>query len=101
MIIVLWIIIGGICAFVCSNMANSRGRSGGLWAVLGFFFGLLAILILAVIGNANNQQPMTVGIPFRETSNLDEIAKLKKLLDDGVLTAAEFEQQKSRLLARS
>ena len=28
----------------------------------------------------------------------DEIAKLKKLLDDGILTQDEYDQQKSRLL---
>ena len=55
MYFILWIIIGGICAAICSSMARSRGRGSGLWAVLGFFLGLLAILILAVMGNTNEQ----------------------------------------------
>jgi predicted Zn-dependent peptidase len=34
----------------------------------------------------------------KATSIADEIQKLKKLLDDGILTEEEFNQQKSKLL---
>ncbi|KAA0698291.1 SHOCT domain-containing protein [Neorhizobium sp. P12A] len=94
MYFILWIIIGCICAAICSNMARSRGRGSGLWAVLGFFLGLLAILILAVMGNTNER--LTVS----SASRGEEIAKLKQLHDEGVLTEDEFEQEKRQLLAR-
>ena len=37
----------------------------------------------------------------QEVSVADEIAKLKKLLDDGVLTQAEFDAQKKKLLDKN
>lgn len=40
-----------VCAAVCANMAASRHRPQGLWAFLGFMFGLFAILVLAAIGD--------------------------------------------------
>lgn len=46
LILIVWV----VCAFVCAFMASSRNRSPGLWFVLGLFFGLIAVLILAVIG---------------------------------------------------
>lgn len=35
-----------------------------------------------------------------ETSTADELKKLKALLDDGTLTPTEYEQQKSKILAK-
>ncbi|WP_297095600.1 SHOCT domain-containing protein [uncultured Draconibacterium sp.] len=35
----------------------------------------------------------------KQTSVSDELTKLKKLLDDGILTQDEFEKQKSKLLS--
>jgi hypothetical protein len=96
MFIVVWIVIGGIFALICSSMANARGRSGGLWGVLGFFLGLIAVLILAIIGNAQTNSVAIAYVP--QGSHLDELAKLKSLLDSGVLSQAEFEAQKRKLL---
>ena len=38
------------------------------------------------------------GIQTQTGSNLDDLAKLRKLLDDGTITEDEFKQQKSKLL---
>lgn len=99
MFFIIYIIIGSLFAFVSAKMASSRNRSSGLWGVLGFFFGIFAVLILAVIGKDNSERvspPHIASMPA--TSKFDEISKLKKLLDDGVLTQSEFDAQKSRLL---
>jgi hypothetical protein len=45
-IVVLWV----ICAIVCAVMAGNRHRSRGSWFVLGLFFGLIAVAVLAIIG---------------------------------------------------
>jgi hypothetical protein len=42
------------CAVACGLIAQGKGRSGGLWAILGFFFGFFALLVIAAI------QPLTV-----------------------------------------
>ena len=51
----LMIIVSVICAIVCAVMAEPRGRSMIGWALGGFFFGILAILILAVVGKTNEK----------------------------------------------
>ncbi|WP_421876397.1 SHOCT domain-containing protein [Pacificispira sp.] len=106
MALLIYLAFGIIFALLCASMAKSRNRSIGLWTVLGFFLGLFAVLILAIIGKDKNApaaaDPASAGTPAlqpaKSSSNLDEIAKLKKLLDDGVLTQDEFDEQKRRLL---
>lgn len=44
------------------------------------------------------KQKATVVEVKQQTSVADEIVKLKKLLDDGILTQAEYDQQKKKLL---
>ena len=89
-----YLIIGLIFAFICVGMARKRGRDAALWGVLGFFLGIIAVIILAVAGDAE-----TISHPgTTSNSALDEIAKLKKLLDDGVLSEEEFQAQKQKLL---
>ena len=38
-----------VFAVICGFLANSKGRSVALWAVLGFLFGLIALIILAFL----------------------------------------------------
>ncbi|QYU67582.1 zinc ribbon domain-containing protein [Leptolyngbya sp. 15MV] len=47
-IFLLWLIIGGVCAAVCFSIAGSKGLNDGLWGLLGFFIGPLAILFVAI-----------------------------------------------------
>jgi hypothetical protein len=44
------LIIGGaVFAVVCAFVAQSKGRSMALWAVMGFFLGLIALIIIALL----------------------------------------------------
>lgn len=52
--------------------------------------------IQRVFENARNAVPAPSGAPA--VSEADELAKFKKLLDDGVITAAEFEAKKKQIL---
>jgi uncharacterized membrane protein YdcZ (DUF606 family) len=48
-------LIGGILmAVICGLIAKSKNRSVPLWAVLGFFFGLISLIIIALL---KKQQP--------------------------------------------
>ena len=38
-------------ALICRKMAQSRNRNPNLWTVLGFFFPLISLIILLIIGN--------------------------------------------------
>lgn len=44
------IIVGIICAIICSLMAENRNRNTAVWALLGFLFGIFAILAIAIMG---------------------------------------------------
>lgn len=98
--VLIWLVVAVIFAFICSGMAARRGRNSGLWGILGFLFGFITVLLLLVAGKspsvANNSQAMVLP----RQSNLDDVAKLKKLFDDGVLTQEEFDNQKKILLGR-
>ena len=50
MAVLIWSIIFTIA---CSYIANEKGRSAGAWAILGFFFGLIALLIIICLPDRN------------------------------------------------
>ena len=45
-----WIILL-IFGIVCALIANSKGRSAIAWFFIGFFFGLIGLIVLLVVGN--------------------------------------------------
>ena len=100
MFIILLFIFEIVFAFICASMARHRNREPVLWGVLGFFFGIFAVLVLAAIGRNNDGMAQAAVIAAPAASPLDEIRKLKTLMDEGVLTAEEFNAQKQRLLAK-
>ena len=44
MALVLVLGIGLLMAFITASIAGSKGRSRGAWGMLGFFFGLIALI---------------------------------------------------------
>lgn len=48
--IIILLIVGGLMAWLCSTMAEKRNRSAVGWAIGGFMFGLLAVILLALLG---------------------------------------------------
>ena len=95
--VIFYLIIATVFAFVCANMAKNRSRSAGLWGFLGFLIGLIAVIVLAIIGNDDSTAQQAEATPA--TGPLDEIAKLKELLDEGALNQEEFDAQKQKLLS--
>lgn len=53
--ILVVLIIGALFGWLCHEMAKSRNRDTTTWAVLGFLFGLIAVIVLALLGNASEQ----------------------------------------------
>jgi formate hydrogenlyase subunit 3/multisubunit Na+/H+ antiporter MnhD subunit len=49
--IVIPLAIAVVFALVCRSMARTRNRSENLWTVLGFFFPLISLIILLIMGN--------------------------------------------------
>ena len=48
--IIVMLIVGGLMGWLCSSMADSRNRSTVGWFIGGFLFGLLAVILLACLG---------------------------------------------------
>ncbi len=46
---VIGLIIAIAFAFGCRKIAENKGRGATLWTVLGFFFGLIALIIIAIL----------------------------------------------------
>ncbi len=47
-----WIggVVGGlIFGFICNRIAVAKGRGPVLWAVLGFFFSLISLIVIAIL----------------------------------------------------
>ena len=47
------LIVSIICAFACYKIASSKGRGATLWAVLGFFFTIIPLIIIAILPRKN------------------------------------------------
>jgi hypothetical protein len=47
--ILLAILIGAACAWLCAYIAEQKGLRVGFWAVLGFLFGVFALLAMIAV----------------------------------------------------
>ncbi|MGI9187218.1 MAG: hypothetical protein ACR2J9_06820 [Gaiellales bacterium] len=56
--VISFIVVVGIAvvfALVCRSMAGARNRNQNLWTVLGFFFPLISLIILLILGNDSSK----------------------------------------------
>jgi len=51
--IIIFLIIPAIFAYIVANMAEKRGRNKWTGAFCGFFFGIFAVLIYAILGDSD------------------------------------------------
>ena len=47
--VIIFLVIGVVFGFICSSIAGGKNRNAMLWGVLGFFFGLITLIIIAVL----------------------------------------------------
>lgn len=69
----------------------------GVGAFLFFISFLLVLTAIVMIFFANRANSSGRAVTTEE-SKADELAKMKKLMDQGVITPEEFEEQKRKLL---
>ncbi|MGZ5412931.1 MAG: SHOCT domain-containing protein [Solirubrobacterales bacterium] len=99
---------------ILSDLFRDHETSGGVKAVWVFFLIFLpfvtALVYLIVRGSGMRERALTEQKHAQEQisqyvkataggSSADELTKLAKLRDDGVISAEEFESQKAKLLA--
>ncbi len=54
---VVQIVVALVCAFACYKIAESKNRNAALWAVLGFLFAIISLIIIALLKPAEPQGP--------------------------------------------
>ncbi len=47
---IIGLVVAIVFAAVCWSLAGNRNRSQPLWAILGFFFPLIALVVLLIAG---------------------------------------------------
>ena len=113
--IFLWILWIWVLIYVFIDIFRSRDLSGwakALWFVFVLFIPLIGVLVYLIARGGEmheravrdaQQQDQEVRRYIQQAANepntADELAKLADLRDRGVITAAEFEQQKAKVLA--
>ena len=86
------IIVGLAFAIPAGIIAQKKGYSLVAFAVLGFIFPLIGLIVAAVMPDKSNDAIN------KDASVAEALTNYKKLLDDGVITQAEFDEKKRRLL---
>lgn len=51
----IYLIMSIIWSFICYKMAESRDRNAILGAILGFLFGLIAVIGYAIVGDKESE----------------------------------------------
>jgi hypothetical protein len=114
--IFLWIIWFWILIWILIDLFRSRDLSGGakaLWFLFIIFIPLIGVLVYLIVRGGSMheraaQQARQQDQEFRsyvqdvagsQPSTADQLAKLADLRDRGVITPAEFEAQKAKILA--
>jgi len=117
--------IWAVCAVACYKIAEHKGRSARTWGVLGAFCGVFALVAIALLPSKISsplvqqglQPPQVFKNPFpnvfpnlkmkfpkigQQTPPVLDIAthirELAQLRDDGIITDAEFQDKKTKLL---
>ena len=93
--IIVGLIVGFICGKVSESIAAQKGYDNtGTYFWLGFFLGVIGVVIAACLSDKNSQAIL------ERKGSAEELMKMKKLLDSGVLTPEEFEKKKKEILSR-
>ena len=91
---IITLAVAAALGFIPANIAKKKGHSFGLWWFYGWMLFIVAIIHVQFIEDYN--------APKKEMNNItphsDEIKKYKELLDQGVITEAEFNRKKEQLL---
>lgn len=69
-----WIMTGGVCAVIGARMARKRNRRSWLWTLICFFFTLIGIALLAILGSDSDaRQPAAEPMAGPETMHWTEL----------------------------
>ena len=104
--LILWL----LCSVLCYQIMKGKGYPNDVClkhGIGGFFLGFIWLIVVLCKSNfapaqdasglqASGQMPN--GSTYSGQNTADELRKYKELLDDGVITEAEFQAKKEQLL---
>lgn len=99
---ILLLIIGIMLYFIPSWIGSNHRNLGSIF-ILNLFLGwtLIGWIGALIWAMSNDAKPQQIVMKNEiKVSNSDELMKLKKLLDDGVLSREEFEREKTKILSK-
>ena len=53
-LLIAWFVIGLVLAIVVSKIAQSKNRDGAVWGIFGFFFGVIALIVVLLVSEIPN-----------------------------------------------
>lgn len=72
--IIIYLASGGVFAWACSAVAKGKGKDGAVWGVLGFFLGLIGLIIIAIIpeeqGRSQSYESAIAGVVHRTDDSI-------------------------------
>ena len=100
---IITLAVAAALGLIPANIAKKKGHSFGLWWFYGWMLFIVAIIHVQFIEDYNAPKKEMNNITPHSPSNFsystaDEIKKYKELLDQGVITEAEFNRKKEQLL---
>lgn len=82
---------------VCGSIAQKKGQSEPLYAIVGFLLGVIG-LVIALVAPDRNEARAADGADAA-VRGADAIAKYKGLLDSGAITQEEYDSMKARIMS--
>lgn len=52
--LIVTLIVAALFGWLCHGMAKTRNRDTTTWAILGVLFGLISVIVLALLGKVEN-----------------------------------------------
>jgi F0F1-type ATP synthase assembly protein I len=49
------LVVGALFGWLSAEMAKTRNRNTTIWAILGFLFGIFAVIVLALLGTVRDK----------------------------------------------
>lgn len=96
LIIIFYVVYCIVFAYICRYIGLKKNiASGYVW---GFLLGFIGIIVVGVLPNQNKEQDFINTADTTSSNKYDDLERLQKLKESGVLTEAEFNSEKQKLL---
>ena len=96
LIIIFYVVYCIVFAYICRYIGLKKNiASGYVW---GFLLGFIGIIVVGVLPNQNKEQDFINTADTTSSNKYDDLERIQKLKESGVLTEAEFNSEKQKLL---